>query len=205
MRAWRHPFTRLSRRVKRWSWETTWALAGLFSWVLLPIGVSLVLLPNFQSFYAAMGHLTAVACGSVRSDVGRGQRELWPDHALSRHVARHRCRHRSHADRRHAGSSPYARARRDALHTPAAASSPCRACSWRLIGVAIVSWAGHQKEVQLEGQPTGVQRRTRPAAGRAVRHLLLRHVVRDRCCAANGRRRRSRLASIRSTLRFPAT
>jgi len=41
-------------RVKKWSWETTWALAGLFSWVLLPIGVSLVLLPNFHSFYAAM-------------------------------------------------------------------------------------------------------------------------------------------------------
>ena len=27
-------------KVKRWSWETTWAVAGIFSWVLLPIGVS---------------------------------------------------------------------------------------------------------------------------------------------------------------------
>jgi L-rhamnose-H+ transport protein len=41
-------------RVRKWSWETTCALAGLFSWVLLPIVVSLVLLPNFHSFYAAM-------------------------------------------------------------------------------------------------------------------------------------------------------
>ena len=42
-------------RVRRWSWETTWAIAGIFSWVLLPIGVSLVLLPGFHSFYAQMG------------------------------------------------------------------------------------------------------------------------------------------------------
>src|SRR5580700_8065208 len=42
-------------RVRKWSWETTWALAGLFSWVLLPIGVSFILLPSFHSFYGAMG------------------------------------------------------------------------------------------------------------------------------------------------------
>jgi L-rhamnose-H+ transport protein len=42
-------------KVRKWSWETTWALAGFFSWILLPIGVSLVLLPDFRAFYAAMG------------------------------------------------------------------------------------------------------------------------------------------------------
>ena len=41
-------------RVKKWSWETTWAVAGFFSWILLPIGISLYLLPNFQAFYAAI-------------------------------------------------------------------------------------------------------------------------------------------------------
>lgn len=41
-------------KVKKWSWETTWAVAGLFSWILLPIGVSLFLLPDFRSFYAAL-------------------------------------------------------------------------------------------------------------------------------------------------------
>ncbi|MGA8528840.1 MAG: L-rhamnose/proton symporter RhaT [Acidobacteriaceae bacterium] len=40
-------------KVKRWSWETTWAVAGIFSWILLPIAVSLILLPHFGSFYAA--------------------------------------------------------------------------------------------------------------------------------------------------------
>jgi len=39
-------------KVKRWSWETSWAVAGLFSWILLPISISLMLLgPNFASFY----------------------------------------------------------------------------------------------------------------------------------------------------------
>jgi L-rhamnose-H+ transport protein len=41
-------------RVKRWTWETTWAVAGVFSWVLLPICVSLFLLPHFWDFYASL-------------------------------------------------------------------------------------------------------------------------------------------------------
>src|SRR6185503_14276644 len=55
-------------RVKKWSWETTWAVAGLFSWVLLPIGVSLVLLPSFFSFYSAQSSsllLTVAAFGAM--------------------------------------------------------------------------------------------------------------------------------------------
>jgi L-rhamnose-H+ transport protein len=43
-------------KVKRWSWETTWAVAGIFSWVLLPISVSLLLLPSFWGFYAGIDH-----------------------------------------------------------------------------------------------------------------------------------------------------
>ena len=41
-------------KVKRWSWETTWAVAGIFSWVLLPIGVSYLLLPHFATFYGSI-------------------------------------------------------------------------------------------------------------------------------------------------------
>ena len=35
-------------KVRKWSWETTWAVAGMFSWILLPICVSLLLLPDFR-------------------------------------------------------------------------------------------------------------------------------------------------------------
>jgi L-rhamnose-H+ transport protein len=41
-------------KVKKWSWETTWAVAGIFSWVLLPWTVSLILLPDFRGFYAGI-------------------------------------------------------------------------------------------------------------------------------------------------------
>lgn len=40
-------------KVKKWSWETTWTVAGIFSWIILPIGVSLALLPHFWAFYFA--------------------------------------------------------------------------------------------------------------------------------------------------------
>src|ERR1035441_7716926 len=41
-------------KVKKWCWETTWAVAGFFSWILLPIGVSLFLLPDFFGFYGSI-------------------------------------------------------------------------------------------------------------------------------------------------------
>jgi L-rhamnose-H+ transport protein len=41
-------------KVKKWSWETTWAVAGFFSWILLPLTMSFILLPNFPAFYASL-------------------------------------------------------------------------------------------------------------------------------------------------------
>lgn len=55
-------------KVKRWSWETMWTVAGLFSWVLLPLCVSASLLPNFWSFYTALDSrtiLTAFVFGAL--------------------------------------------------------------------------------------------------------------------------------------------
>lgn len=45
-------------KVKQWSWETTWAIAGLFSWIILPWAVTWMLVPDFASFY---GHISAHA------------------------------------------------------------------------------------------------------------------------------------------------
>ena len=41
-------------KVKRWTWETTWAVAGIFSWILLPICVSAILLPDIRGFYGSL-------------------------------------------------------------------------------------------------------------------------------------------------------
>ena len=57
-------------KVKRWTWESTWAVAGIFSWVLLPICVSAVLLPDLRRFYGSLdssvsfsGLFCLAACG----------------------------------------------------------------------------------------------------------------------------------------------
>lgn len=41
-------------KVKKWSWETTWSIAGIFSWILLPLCVSFILLPDLRSFYLSV-------------------------------------------------------------------------------------------------------------------------------------------------------
>lgn len=59
-------------KVKKWSWETTWAVAGCFSWIILPIGVSLLLLPHFCGFYSTIdsGVLLRVALFGAMWGVG---------------------------------------------------------------------------------------------------------------------------------------
>ncbi|MFM2479382.1 L-rhamnose/proton symporter RhaT [Celerinatantimonas sp. MCCC 1A17872] len=41
-------------KVKQWSWETTWAVAGFFSWILLPWMVTWFLVPDFGTFYSSI-------------------------------------------------------------------------------------------------------------------------------------------------------
>jgi L-rhamnose-H+ transport protein len=41
-------------KVKLWCWETTWAVAGLFSWILMPWIVTSILVPDFHSFYSVV-------------------------------------------------------------------------------------------------------------------------------------------------------
>ncbi len=56
-----------------------------------------------------------------------------------------------------------------------------------LIGIAIVSYAGHQKELQMRGEVQGVQCEARPCARRHLRHFFVGNVVRDRCGQADYR------------------
>ncbi|WP_439236508.1 L-rhamnose/proton symporter RhaT [Lonepinella koalarum] len=39
------------KKVTNWSWETMWAVAGIFSWILLPWSISYWLLPDFWAYY----------------------------------------------------------------------------------------------------------------------------------------------------------
>lgn len=137
-------------RVRKWSWETTWALAGLFSWVLLPIGVSLVLLPNFHSFYAAIGTsllLRVAAYGAMWGvgNVSYGLTMRYLGMSLGIGVA--------------IGVTlivgtlvpPIMDGQAALLFNTRSGLITMSGVLVALIGVAIVSWAGHQKELQLKG------------------------------------------------------
>ena len=117
-------------KVKKWSWETTWAVAGIFSWILLPIGVSFLLLPHYRRVLCLNPIGGAVEGRALRSHVGRRQRELRPHHAPPGHVARHRRGHRRHTGRGHPGAAAHAWPGRDPLPDPRWPAQPWPACWW---------------------------------------------------------------------------
>jgi L-rhamnose-H+ transport protein len=138
-------------KVRRWSWETTWAVAGLFSWILLPIGVSLFLLPDFQGFYASMGShlLLKVALFGAMWGVGNVSYGLTMRHlgmSLGIGVA--------------IGVTlvvgtlipPLLHGQAAMLFTTRGGQFTMAGVIVALIGVATVSYAGHQKERQLSGE-----------------------------------------------------
>ncbi|MGB0065993.1 MAG: L-rhamnose/proton symporter RhaT, partial [Terracidiphilus sp.] len=137
-------------KVKKWSWETTWAVAGFFSWILLPIGISLFLLPDFRAFYASLSValILKVALFGAMWGVGNVSYGL---------------------TMRHLGMSigigvaigvtlVVGTLAPPLLHGQFVAIFASRGGLWAvsgvvvaLLGVAIVSYAGHQKEIQLKG------------------------------------------------------
>lgn len=46
------------KQVKNWSWETMWSIGGFMSWLILPWGVSYVLLPDFWHYYGSFSTAT---------------------------------------------------------------------------------------------------------------------------------------------------
>ncbi len=138
-------------KVKKWSWETTWAVAGVFSWILLPIGVSLILLPDFQAFYASMGThlLLKVALFGAMWGVGNVSYGLTMRHlgmSLGIGVA--------------IGVTlivgtlvpPVMHGQAAMLFETRGGLLTLAGVLVAVIGVAVVSYAGHQKEVQLQGE-----------------------------------------------------
>lgn len=135
-------------KVEKWSWETTWAVAGFFSWILLPIGVSHFLLPDFAGFYASMGGalLLKVALFGAMWGVGNVSYGLTMRHlgmSLGIGVA--------------IGVTlivgtlvpPLLHGQGAMLFTTRSGLLTMAGVFVALIGVAIVSYAGHQKEMQL--------------------------------------------------------
>ena len=139
-------------KVRKWSWETTWAVAGFFSWILLPISVSLLLLPSFGGFYSSMDPgllLKVLLFGAMWGvgNVGYGLTMRYLGMSLGIGVA--------------IGVTlvvgtlipPLSNGQADLLFTTKSGLLTMAGVLVALIGVAIVSYAGHQKEVQLSSGP----------------------------------------------------
>jgi len=138
-------------KVKKWSWETTWAVAGIFSWILLPITVSLILLPEFRAFYASTdAHvLWKVALFGAMWGVGNVNYGLAMRHlgmSLGIGVA--------------IGVTlvvgtlmpPLLNGQAAVLFATKSGLMTMAGVLVALVGVATVSYAGHQKEIQLRGE-----------------------------------------------------
>jgi len=136
-------------KVKKWSWETTWAVAGLFSWILLPIGVSFLLLPNFGAFYGSIPSAVlwkAALFGAMWGvgNVSYGLTMRYLGMSLGIGVA--------------IGVTlvvgtlvpPFMHGQAAALFQTRSGLINMTGVVVALVGVAIVSYAGHQKEVQLK-------------------------------------------------------
>ncbi len=134
-------------KVKKWSWETTWVVAGFFSWILLPIGMACLLLPHFFAFYAAQpaGLLLKVALFGAMWGVGNvsyGLTMRYLGMSLGIGVAI-------------GVTLVVGTLVPPMLHGQFVAKFASRSGAWSmagillaLVGVAIVSYAGHQKEKQ---------------------------------------------------------
>jgi len=138
-------------KVKKWSWETTWAVAGIFSWILLPISVSLLLLPDFVGFYQSIGPhvLWPVALFGAMwgvGNVGYGLTMRYLGMSLGIGIA--------------IGVTlvvgtlipPLRHGQGALLFTTKGGQLTMAGVLVALIGVAVVSYAGHQKELKLRGE-----------------------------------------------------
>jgi len=135
-------------KVKKWSWETTWAIAGFFSWILLPICISLILLPHFFPFYAALdpGLMLRVALFGAMWGVGNVSYGLTMRHlgmSLGIGVAI--------GVTLVAGTlvPPLMDGRAALLFSTQSGRLTLAGIVVALAGIAVVSYAGHQKEQQL--------------------------------------------------------
>src|SRR5580704_13473689 len=137
-------------KVKRWTWESTWAVAGVFSWVLLPICVSAVLLPDMRSFYASLDAAVVLrtflfGCMWGVGNVSYGLTMRYLGMSLGIGVA--------------IGVTlvvgplipPLLHGQAAMIFTTGGGQLTMAGVLVALIGVATVSYAGHQKEVQMSG------------------------------------------------------
>ena len=141
-------------KVKKWSWETTWAVAGIFSWILLPSGVSFLLLPHYGAFYASIPSavlwkvaLFGAMWGIGNVNYGLTMRYLGMSLGIGVAIGVTLVVGTLVPPLMHGQAATLFQTRGGLINMAGVLVA--------LIGVAVVSYAGHQKEEQLKtGEPT---------------------------------------------------
>ncbi len=135
-------------KVKQWSWETTWAFAGLFSWILLPWIVTSFLIDDFASFYSvvdskALGGMLLFGAMWGVGNVNYGLTMRYLGMSLGIGIA--------------IGVTlvvgtlmpPILRGEFGTLLTTSSGQITLMGVLVALVGIGIVTYAGHQKEIAL--------------------------------------------------------
>lgn len=135
-------------KVRRWSWETTWAFAGLFSWILLPWLVTSTLIDDFGAFYSVVDSkafwgmfLFGAMWGIGNVNYGLTMRYLGMSLGIGIAIGVTLV----------VGTlmPPILRGEFGQLLTTASGQITLLGVFVALIGIGIVTWAGHQKEIAL--------------------------------------------------------
>lgn len=135
-------------KVKKWSWETTWAFAGLFSWILVPWLVTSFLIDDFSSFYSVVDSKAfwgMFLCGGMWGigNVNYGLTMRYLGMSLGIGIA--------------IGVTlvvgtlmpPILRGEFSTLLTTSSGQITLMGVLVALVGIGIVTYAGHQKEIAL--------------------------------------------------------
>jgi len=135
-------------KVKQWSWETTWAVAGLFSWILLPWLVTATLIDDFSSFYSVVDSkafwgmfLFGAMWGVGNVNYGLTMRYLGMSLGIGIAIGVTLV----------VGTlmPPILRGEFGTLLSTSSGQITLLGVAVALVGIGIVTWAGHQKEAAL--------------------------------------------------------
>ena len=135
-------------KVRRWSWETTWIVAGIFSWILLPLAVSGLLLPHFLAFYQSIPREVVVFTFLFGCMWGIGN----VNYGLTmRYLGMSLCIGVAIGVTLVVGTliPPIVHGRLLYLLTSRSGRFLIAGILLALVGIAVVSWAGHLKEQRL--------------------------------------------------------
>ncbi|MBF9000719.1 MULTISPECIES: L-rhamnose/proton symporter RhaT [Vibrio] len=133
------------KKVQGWSWELMWSIGGVFSWVLMPWLVTMMLVPNLGEFYSHIPNSTfamLIFCGAMwgigNITYGLTMRYLGMSMGIGIAIGLNLA----------VGTllPPFLKGQLGALIESAGGSLTMIGIAVALVGIAVVAYAGNEKE-----------------------------------------------------------